>query len=353
MRKRNKGFILGLLVAMTTSVWADVLPNLGACEVARPKQAPEDFMWGLAAYHVPLPGYELYPEDFQKMAANGINWISVDFAWKRIEPVQGAQYNFTYFDMLTQEAAKNGIQIIGKLANGYNKGRAVSPEWTADLSTNDYLAAMDKYARAVVRRYGSTVKLWAMENELNVDQIHVRLGWRAHGWSDRDKDRIVQTLDKAIHQSGWRTKSILTVSTAPNFGQYIRSVGHAHYDMVGLFSYPANFLPITSNFDSRNGFCGQANTARKASGGKPVIMLETGFQTAGLVRTQQGQADYVQAAVYATLRAGMQGLFIYQYLDNPLETLRREQTFGLVDNDRKPKRAWGAYGDLIKAYSQP
>jgi hypothetical protein len=255
--------------------------------------------------------------------------------------------------MLVQEATKNSIQIIGKLANGYNKGRAVSPEWTADLATNDYLAAMDHYARAVVKRYGSTVKLWAMENELNVDQIHVQLGWRAHEWSNRDKDRIVQTLDKAIHQSGWHTKSILTVSTAPNFGQYIRSVGRAHYDMVGLFSYPANFLPVTSNFDSLTGFCGQANTARKASGGKPVIMLETGFQTAGLGRTQQGQADYVQAAVYATLRAGMQGLFIYQYLDNPEEDLRREQTFGLVDNDRKPKRAWGAYGGLIKAYGQP
>jgi hypothetical protein len=120
--------------------------------------------------------------------------------------------------------------------------------------------------------------------------------------------------------------------------------------MVGLFSYPANFLPITSNFDGRTGFCGQANSAREASGGKPVIMLETGFQTAGLTRTQQGQADYVQAAVYATLRAGMQGLFLYQYLDNPEEAVRRERTFGLVNNDRQPKRAWGAYGEIIKTY---
>jgi len=78
---------LGLLSLTLTQ------PVLAAstCPNPMPIKAPADFMWGLVAYHVPLSGYELNPADFQKMAANGIKWISVDFAWKRIEPTQGAR----------------------------------------------------------------------------------------------------------------------------------------------------------------------------------------------------------------------------------------------------------------------
>ncbi len=352
MNRIMQGALMSWGLLMTAQAMA--LPTLAdTCTVAEPTQAPGDFMWGLVAYHVPLPGYELYPEDFQKMAANGIKWISVDFTWKRIEPTQGAQYDFSYFDMLTQEAAKNGIQIIGKLANGYNtQNRAVSPEWTASLSADDFIGVMDKYARAVVQRYGQTVKYWAMENELNLDVVHVALGWRAHPWTPAVKDRIIATLNQAIHESAPGTRSILTVSTIPTYQIFLKHMSSiVNYDMVGLFSYPANFLPITQGFD--NTICQTALTSRQNSGNKPVIWLETGFQTEGPGRTPQAQAQYVSSAARAALRAGLNGMFIYQYLDNPDEQLPRERSFGLFEADRTAKPAWAAYGAAISKYSAP
>jgi len=352
MRYKNHliaGFGLGLLcMSMAHSA-----PSTSTCPNPPPLKAPPNFMWGLTAYHVPLPGYELYPEDLQKMAANGIKWISVDFAWKRIEPVRGAQYDFSYFDMLTQEAAKNGIQIVGKLANGYNTPmRAVSPEWTAFLSADDYLAEMDKYARAVVSRYGNTVHYWALENELNIDFFHVMLGWRAHTWSPQVKDKIVWTLNQAVHDSAPDAKTILTVSTTllPTFGNYIQRVSQqVNYDMVGMFDYP--IYELNTNQDSLdNGLCGRVATVEQTSGGKPALIMESGYQTSNSRRTPQAQAGYVTAVTKSALHAGVGGVFFYEYLDNPQEFLPREQHFGLLQADRTPKPAWTDYGNLIKAY---
>ncbi len=355
MRRILKWGILILVVLMATLLYALPLPLPtleDTCVVDNPTQAPKDFMWGVVAYHVPLPGYDLHPEDFRKMADNGVTWISVDFAWKRIEPSRDAQYDFRYFDMLTREAARNHIQIIGRLANGYNTpARAVSPEWTAALSPNDYLASMDRYARAVVQRYGQTVKYWAMENELNIDYLHVWLGWRAHAWNPEVKDRIVEVLNRAIHESAPDTHSILTISTFPPYESYLKHItARVNYDIMGLYSYPANFLPISRGFE--NSTCHSATVARQNNGNRPVIWIETGYQTTGSIRTPQQQAQYVSSVARAALRSGMRGVFIYEYLDNPQEKLTREQHFGLLQADRTPKPAWTTYGKLIAQYRQ-
>ncbi len=349
-RRRLTGFLGFSLLSMSIAYGT---PSSSTCPNPPPLKAAPNFMWGLTAYHVPLPGYELYPEDFQKMAANGIKWISVDFAWKRIEPVQGAQYDFTYFDMLTQEAAKNGIQIIGKFANGYNTPmRAVSPEWTARLSADDYIADMDQYARAVVSRYGNTVHYWALENELNIDFFHVLLGWRAHTWSPQVKDKIVWTLNQAVRDSAPDAKTILTVSTTllPTYGNYIQHVTQqVNYDMVGMFDYPSYKL-ISNQESLDNGLCGRVARVKQTSGGKPAIIMESGYETSNLESAAQTQADYVTAITRSALHAGVGGVFFYEYLDNPQEVLPREKNFGLLQADRTPKPAWTTYGDLIKQY---
>jgi hypothetical protein len=108
-------------------------------------------------------------------------------------------------------------------------------------------------------------------------------------------------------------------------------------------------VPLSSGFD--NIICQSVASARELSGNKPVIWLETGYQTIGKVRTPQQQAQYVVSASRAALRSGMEGLFIYQYLDNPDEKVARERHFGLLNEDRVAKPAWGTYGATIKSYS--
>jgi hypothetical protein len=122
-----------------------------------------------------------------------------------------------------------------------------------------------------------------------------------------------------------------------------------NYDIVGLYQYPALTVPVPVGFE--NQFCQSASNSRKASQNKPIMMLETGFQTSGVGRTAKAQAAYMATAARAALSAGMTGLFIYEYLDNPEESVKREQNFGLLKPDRSPKPAWTAYGEAIKKYS--
>jgi len=137
------------------------------CPAHEPVQA--DFQWGLVAYHVNLPGYDLHANDLTRIALNGIRWIRIDFAWGRIEPKQGSAFDFSYFDNLVAEAHKNGLHIAATLGNGYNTSmRPVAPLWTQKLTGPQYVAALSRYANAVTERYADDVDSWALEKRTPV-----------------------------------------------------------------------------------------------------------------------------------------------------------------------------------------
>jgi exo-beta-1,3-glucanase (GH17 family) len=155
-----------------------------------------------------------------------------------------------------------------------------------------------------------------------------------------------------VHDLEPDAKTILTVSTTllPTFGNYIQRVSQqVNYDMVGMFDYPAYKLN-TSQDSLDSGLCGRVATVKQTSGGKPAIIMESGFETSDLQNEAQTQADYVTAITKSALHAGVGGVFFYEYLDNPQEVLPREQHFGLLQADRTPKPAWTDYGNLIKQY---
>jgi hypothetical protein len=348
------------IAALVTLIWAMSfgaalagLPDRdrAQCPSTPPAEAPQGFMWGMTAYHIPLPDYELYPDDFAAMAANGVRWIRVDYAWKRIEPTPGAPFDFSYFDMVTEEAGRNGIQIIAQIGNGYNRERAVSPEWTAGLSTGQYLDALDRYARAVVDRYKATVHHWSLENELNLDYQHVISRQRAHGWSPVAEARIIHTLNEAVKQTDPGATTVLSVVTVPGYQIFIKEMALiADYDIVGLHMYPAVVQPVTEGF--ADDVCRAVQNSQKASGGKPVIFLETGFKSdGGEGHTLETQRIFLRNMAEYVLQSGAMGFFWYEYLDNPNEPHDRQRYSGLLEEDRTPKPAWAEFGGVIQQYS--
>lgn len=54
-------------------------PARGAVTCPAHELVPADFQWGLVAYHVNLPGYDLHADDLERIAKNGIRWIRIDF----------------------------------------------------------------------------------------------------------------------------------------------------------------------------------------------------------------------------------------------------------------------------------
>jgi len=304
--------------------------------------AADDFKFGLVAYHNPLESYKLNAGDFERMAENGIGWISVDFAWRDIEWNRGT-YDFSYYDFVVGEAQRNGLQIVAKVGNGYNGNRPVVPDWTNGLSEDEYNSALGAYALAVSERYRYALEYYALENEANVAENHVDNGWRVGEWGEEKVARILKTLEQSIRAKDPEAKLILSVSTcfAGDWVGWIeRRSREIDFDVIGLQAYPCIVNP---NPDRAYDIAKDVESVR--SFGKEIMFLETGYHT--YFRSEKNQAQYVENACRAAKDAGASGIFFYEYLENSEEPSGSERRFGLVRENREPKQAWYRYGRVI------
>lgn len=335
---RTRAFYPLALLALATS------PALTAAEAPPEK----DFRYGIVAYHVPYPSFEIFESDLASMAEIGINWISVDLSWKLIEPEPDAPFDFSYFDALLGWAEKYDIQVLGKLGAGYNVERAIAPEWTQDLDGEQYIAQLDEYANATVQRYAHQIDSWGLENEINISSYHYYDNVRAKVYSADVQDRILQTLSEAVRRHDTpEAEVIMTLSPLLNWQAFLRRIeGKVDYDTVGLFHYPS-IIANQALLAPRLG--NMIREVRSVANDRPVVVMETGYHTAGILRTEARQALYVWLAIQATAEAGGTGIFFYHYLENPDEPLDRQRAWGLVTLERKPKAGWLAYKLAIAA----
>jgi len=301
-----------------------------------------EFRFGLVAYHVPFDSYKLVEEDFDRIAENGIGWISVDFAWRDIEKERGT-YDFSYYDLVVESADKRGIKILAKVGNGYNGIRPVVPDWTEELSNGEYNEALGAYAEAVAGRYGKSIDYYAIENEPNVANLHKLLNWRVGDW---DKDRIagiLKTLERSIREGDESSKIVLSVSVAPGWTEWIEDMSReVDFEVIGLQPYPCIIFP-----DPENAFNIIPDIEKALAFGKEVMVIETGYHT--YQRSEEAQAQYIENICIAAMNAGATGVFFYEYMDNSEEFPEQEKHFGLLKENREPKLAWEKYGKIIES----
>lgn len=331
-------FWLGL-AALT--VHAD--PPDAPSPMALPTQ-PQAFRWGLVAYHIALPGYELTPADIDRMADLGIGWLSIDLAWARIQATRNGPMDFSHFDTLIDAANRRGLKVVGKIGGGYNGNRPIAPPWTRHLNETAYLAALKRYAETTTQHFAGRIPGFALENEFNIPNVHTLIGWRVGIWTPDFMDQVMQTLAHAVQTHAPDAEIIISITPLAGFESGIERMNKLiDYDVVGVHTYPVGFVPdlaLAENIKS------QIARARHASEGRPVIILETGMHTETPPWTEALQADYIQAISKATREGGAAGIFFYQYLDNPEES-GREGHFGLLQADHSPKLAWERYREII------
>jgi hypothetical protein len=304
--------------------------------------AVADFRFGLVAYHVPYDSSKLIEEDFDRIAENGITWISIDFAWRDIERERGV-YNFSYFDFVVENADKRGIKILAKIGNGYNGIRTCVPEWTKELSNEEYNEALSAYALAVAERYRKSIEYYAIENEPNVANMHRLSNWRVGDWSENRIVSILKTLERSIREGDKECKIVLSVSVAPGWTEWIGDVSkEVNFDVIGLQPYPCIIFP-----DPKNAFNIIPDIEKALDFGKEVMVIETGYHT--FERSEEAQAAYIENICIAAMEGGATGVFFYEYLDNSEEFPEQEKHFGLLKENRETKLAWERYGKAIES----
>lgn len=322
-----------------------------------PIRLPHDFQWGVVGHHIPTPGYHLQPEDFARMRNIGITWVEMDYAWRLIEPQPG-QFDFSYYDQLTQAAKKAGLGIVAKLGKGFNEARPTVPDWTIPLDAQHYQAALERYAWAVTQRYAGHIDQYALENEGNLAVMPYRLALnqRSGRWPPRRVLGIWKTLGEVVRQADPDALLILSLadtSLLPIEGvlDWVRRAQRAHvpFDRVGLQSYVCS---LTAFFPKPA--CRALTTADiqqvRLGAGKEVVLLEVGYcPLFGVGYTPQRQADYLRSYIPLAIQGGAVGVFVYKYLASPDEPDSHDNDCALLNNDRTPKPAWFAYGDLIRS----
>ena len=338
MRKPYRLLALGLtaLAVSCSQPTSGALPQATACPL--PEFAP-DFRFGLVAFHIPYAHYRLHPGDFPIIAKAGVNSLSIDFAWRDIEPEPG-KYDFRYYDLIMENARANGLEVVPKVGNGYNEERATVPEWTKSLSRAEYNKALSEYTKAIVERYGDQVKAYALENEANFWATHINLDWREGDW---DRERIFtiwETLSETLRAADPEAELILSLSGDKVEEWFPEITERIDYDTFGLQIYPSWLIgpPDATPAVTR------IKEVAKLSG-KPVTVLETGYHTA-MFRQDSAQGEYVQSMLSAAIQGGAKGVFFYTYLENPYEEKGNERYFGMVKQDRTPKAGFKRYQEI-------
>lgn len=309
-----------------------------------------DFQWGLVGYHIAFPSYRLRPDDLERMAKAGIEWLNIDFAWRDIEPMPG-QFTFDYYDMIVQEAQRHGLRILGRIGNGFAAYRPTTPDWAQHLDDQAYNVALQKYAEATVARYKDHIEQYALENEANLAEGQAQRGQRRTGtWTQERVVSVWKTLSDTIRHLDPNDLIVLSLSDAPALKPWLdaAAAGGVSYDRVGFQSYVCGFVPAQQ---CRAALLPKITSAIQLSG-KDVVMLETGFCPSSDLYSPEKQADYVETMVKTLRHMPIKGVFFYEYLESPDEPTEGGRHCGFVHNDRTPKPAWLRLQEMLKRYKQ-
>jgi arabinogalactan endo-1,4-beta-galactosidase len=357
------------IIITGTVIIAMLFMEIGCIEVKKEEIKPEEikkpptkeeFRWGIEAGH--LPNRALTLEDLNFIKNNGINWIGVDFIWEKIEPKPG-EFDFTYYDWMLTESNKVGLEVLGRLGNGYNgvgEERDLVPDWI-DIEDESYPEEISKYIYATVSHYKGRIRYWVVENEANNAKGHKIMGWRQGNWNEEKVRSILEKGCKAVRQADPEAKIIISVcSTIPGWIEYLDKVTNEwkiDYDVVGLQDYPfgilefGRFTNLTKHIPLHklkdrviSQMKYECEVARKF---KPeVIFTELGFHSR--YEQEERQTEVLRYEVKGAIEGKAKGIFWFAYKDDPTDFPEQEKHFGLVKADDIPKPGWFEYKKIIK-----
>ncbi|MHB8895255.1 MAG: hypothetical protein ACYC99_08800 [Candidatus Geothermincolia bacterium] len=336
-----------------------------------------------------LPFAERVGRIIQDLTLAGADSFRPHIHWHKVEPFLGAGLlgpedvtdelvasyaeggsgiDWAPYDLMIDSLAAAGIEphIVLGAGNDFQLPVSTAGSTCARavpdcIGKDRYLSHVYLHARGVVRRYRDRVRIWQLENELNVAGETMLLArWRTgRAWLDRGfRDALIEILCSAVREEDPRAL------TSHNFHTDMRVLKGVydwrmdvrrwlkHVDVVGVDSYP-NYL---FGWPERGAAVGRrVREAREAAGGKPVMVLESGYPVKPGYRgmSESRQASYVCSAVDSAACAGAQGFYYYCLCSPegfPVEGPWSNKFFqniepwwGMVRRDDSKRAAWFEY----------
>ena len=261
---------------------------------------------------------------------------------------------------------KKGISLILAIGVGYTGGLPFISEDgcmkdMAEERINPDVIGMERYvelnyafARIAVRKFKNFVKVWQIENELNVACETVAWGWRdGFLWCDwKFLDALMKSLYKAVKEEDPSLKTTHNFHTDIHFKEDIRR-WYEYIDIIGLDAYP-NYLIGEPTYGREVGR--RVGMVVRLFPEKPVILLETGYPTYPEERrfSEENQAGYIKDAIDSTFENGGTGFLYFTFITSEKDEIRGfqrvEPFWGLIRADGTKKKGYQALKEEFKKW---
>ena len=298
----------------------------------------------------------------------GIPMIAVK---EKIEPCEDPFFQLQNGDWSLIEKTvttfkKKGISLILAIGVGYTgglsfisedgclkemAGERVHPDI---IGRKRYIELNYAFAKIAVKKFKNLVKIWQIENELNVACETVAWGWReGNAWCDREfLDALIKSLYEAVKEEDPDAKTTHNFYTDIHFKEDIRR-WYEYLDIIGLDAYP-NYLRGEPTYGREVGK--RVGITVRLFPEKPVIVLETGYPTFPEERkfSEENQARYIRDAIDSTFENGGAGFLYFTFITSEKDEIkgfqRVEPFWGLIRADGTKKEGYQALKEGFKKW---
>lgn len=346
MSARHK-FFLGLPVA---ALAVFLLVNLSQPAEAETTQlkAPRAVVWkdflGVNAHFLWFTP-EQYKQQMQRFHALGLEWVRVDLHWDRHEPSEG-RYRLgeldEVVDSLKQEQLKSVFYLVGSAPHATS---APSGSPTPDQFPPKQAQVFAERMAMLARRYPS-IDAWQVWNEPNLPSF-----WRPHEDAEA-YGRLLQQSTQALRQVDPNKPVVMGgmayYSQMPvKGGLMLESLGKLGVQQLGtiIAYHPYSQTPETDEPGKRDFILRsqQLNQMLRGVQVPAIWATEWGWSSyAGPIELQeligeQGQADYVLRRLALMSALDYDKVFLFALSDLDSRASARDQHYGLLDLQGKPK----------------
>ncbi|MGA8219523.1 MAG: hypothetical protein WB771_13255, partial [Solirubrobacterales bacterium] len=304
----------------------------------------------------PLPG----AAELARMGDGRVGTLRINLAWGSVQSGPDAPYDWSHYDSVVGEAARNGIRV---LATVYS-----SPTWAEP--TPEYpplgsrLGDFEDFVRAAARRYGSDGTFWKQNPGISKLPI---VDWEA--WNEPNSPlfwkptpdsgdylALLRGFDTALHVGDPRARVVLGgLFPTPRGGiamdDFMAALyrGHARtlFDAAAIHAYaatPAKALDSTGELRDLMDSFGDEKAG--------IWITEVGWASAGLPSgltvSPARQAGYLtqtfKLAAEARERLGLKGVIWFALNDTPGPSWPGH--CGLFELNGSAKPSWRAFTEL-------
>ncbi len=297
-------------------------------------------------------------KDLDLIAAAGIKFIRMDFAWSTIESKK-SEYDWSGYDQLLANLDQRGIRAIFILdySNPLYEETVTSPnpltgkpeEAIASPQHSESIAAFARWAAASAKHFHGRHVLWEIWNEPN-----------GNFWAPKPDARQYTALALAAARAVRAAEPDATIIGPASAGfpwdfleTFLKSGILQYLDAVSVHPYrdPRN-PPETAAADYRKlRSLIQTNAPSDRKDPIPILSGEWGYSTFTRGVSLETQAAYAARQQLSNLLEGVPLSIWYDWKNDGPDPGENEHNFGLVSADLKPKPSYTAIKILIEELS--